>query len=543
MAKIDVQGFAGRIPVRDVLHLANHNAVVAENCRIYGGKIFGMRSPEVVQADTVTGTLLSIFPYNADWFEWTLDVDAHKAQVDDAHDRIIWTGDTEPRVTYNAIATGGPGPYPDSWYTLGVPAPATGCTAVLSGVADDAESVAESRFYVITYVDIFGAEGPPSPISNEVEWRQGQTVNLNSIPGAPVGNYNITNKRIYRTNTGSTGTAYQLVAEIAIGPTTANDAVSSVNLGEIIETANYDQPNASMIGLTALPNGYFAGFYGNTLCLSVPGQPHAWPIEYRLNTAYDIVGLSVLGTSIIVMTEGSPYVASGVHPASTTLEELDVHQGCVSKRSIVSFGDYVLYASPDGLVGINGGGAKLLTEGLFLPEDWRNVFNNSNDFTVVNAANWEGLYLYTRSDSTGVNFVISPGAGPELGLVTYTTVADAFHYDKESDLLYIGENGNISIWNGESGASDLTYTWRSKDFYTDSPVNFCWARVVANSYPVTLDVYGDDTLLHSTLVQDDSPFRLPGDNKYTRHKFEFSSTDPDREVVRVVMAETTREIR
>jgi hypothetical protein len=153
------------------------------------------------------------------WLESVTDTDWVNYPISaDQFGRIIYADDsfTEgPRVTDASIV--GTGGAPASYWNLDVPAPSQGFSATLQGAADDEDEVPETRYYVCTFVNSYGAEGPPSPPSNQVEWRSGQTVLLEGLPAVPVGNYNITWRRIYRVNTGSTtNTEYQFVTEIAV---------------------------------------------------------------------------------------------------------------------------------------------------------------------------------------------------------------------------------------------------------------------------------------------------------------------------------------
>ena len=56
-------------------------------------------------------------------------------------------------------------------------------------------------------------------------------------------------------------------------------------------------------------------------------------------------------------------------------------------------GAYVLYSSSEGIVAIDGSGARVLTEGLSSPQQWRHEF----DFGNYYAARYEGTYLAVAS--------------------------------------------------------------------------------------------------------------------------------------------------
>ncbi len=116
-----------------------------------------------------------------------------------------------------------------------------------------------------------------------------------------------------------------------------------------------------MKGLINLPNGIMAGFEGRDVYFCEPYRPYAWPAAYQQTVDYPVVGLGRLDTSLVVLTKGAPYLISGSAPGYMTVVKADLEQACVSKRSIVSMGSAVFYASPDGLVALAASGSRVLT--------------------------------------------------------------------------------------------------------------------------------------------------------------------------------------
>ena len=481
MSVIRIGGFQGELPRIHPRLLPESSAQTALNCRLDSGSLEAVKDTANLQATTLTSPI-SLHRYSASvWLEATTDVNWTVYPVaNDIYGRLIFADPSAAELRVTDASLVGAGGYPANYYRLDVPAPTQGFAATLQGVADDAEEVPETRYYVCTFVNSWGAEGPPSPISNQVEWRTGQTVLLATFPSVPAGSYNITHRRVYRINTGASGTTnFQFVTEVAVaaatkaisaitqanpvvvtttvshalttgqevvftglGPETpvaitgiskANparvtavahgfstnkyveildalgmteingtraqitvvdtnrfdmvgvdatgytawtsggtaaethgmdelngnsytvtnidpthfsllgidgtaykayldeglvgqvagvsyiDSVPSGNLAEVIPTELYDPPNTATTGIVAHPSGFLAGFYGNTLALSEPGAPHAWPIDYRLVTGHDIVGLGVFGNTIAVMTKGWPYLAIGSDPSAISM--------------------------------------------------------------------------------------------------------------------------------------------------------------------------------------------------------------------------------
>jgi len=554
MAKLQVTGFKGRRPAVDNAMLDNESATVATNCRIEGGHIKPLYDPLQTIAKTTGGALKSIYYYRPgdDWLEWETDVDVVTAQIgQDAYDRVIYTGDTGgPKQSWNAIITTGGAPYPGTSFLLGVPPPGYNVSsaplgiaigAVIAGTADDPSDTVDSRYYVITTVDSLGAEGPPSPVSDEVEWRPGQTVTL-TIPAIPAGNYPITvsggsypaSYRIYRTSTGSQSTEFLFVMEgSANWGGTESDTTAAAALSEALPTEIYDLPSDEMIGITAMPGGYLAGHFDSVLCFSEPAQPHAWPVQYQINTKTDIVGISTLDdNALLVTTKDRPYIAAGVDPASMTLTELPIKQSCTSKRSMADVGIGVVYSSPDGLVLASRNGTGVITTGIFTREQWQALTPTS-----IEGWAWEGLYICFHA--TG-GFIINP-AQPEAGIVDLdNTYAGAYH-DPVDDTLYVVDGANIKQW--DAGSTYMQFTWKGKVHEMIRPTSLGVAQLLGDTTDeFTLNVYADGDLHKAYSRKEGAPFKLRGGYKARKIQLEIvSSTATTGGSLHAIRAATTME--
>jgi len=550
MAKTQIDGFRGERPVIEPGTLGDSDASSAIDVRIQGNTLGSLKTDSLVAAKTVAGTLKSLYKYvTGDWFEWDKDVDVVTTQIgNDSYDRRIFTGDTNPKITYNTIATSGAAPYPSASYLLGVPPPGyvagswpygQAVTGSVTGTADDPDDLVDSRYYVVTSVDVFGAEGPPSIVSDMFEWQPGQTMTVH-IPVAVTGNYNITAWRLYRTSTGSASTDFQYVATGTTWDVDVVDDVLPENLAEVLTTEDYNLPHASMIGITAMPGEYLVGHYKNILFFSEPGFPHAWPIGYQLNTKTDIVGVKVIGQNmLLVTTTEKPYIAVGTDPASMSLSALDdVLQACVAKRSMVDVGPGVVYASPDGLMLISTGGSKMLTDGIFSREQWQAMLPSSMTCHL-----WEGLCLVYWDLGTGTKagFIINPGM-PEAGIVRLSDHVDGSWFSELTDELYVSVGGSIKIFTG--GSTYRTGTWVSKEFEFMQPKRLSCGRAWTNTTgALTVELQeGDGTALFSRVVYDEKPFRLQGGQKRRDARIKISLTG-GKNIHRLELAETVADLR
>lgn len=210
MADIRLSQFRGKRPYVKSEHLLGTSD--ASDCTgtiFESGLIRGVldevqeQAPDVAFANSVT---LYRYPVNSNWYTWTVDVDIVTATQNATDETIMYTGDSEPRITNNALI--GAGPTVAAYRTVGITAPTVAPTATVTGSEDPAPEF-DTRNYVYTWYDsVSGMESAPSPASNTVTLDTvGQAVDVGSSTTAPVdGTYNVTHKRIYRTVTGTATT-------------------------------------------------------------------------------------------------------------------------------------------------------------------------------------------------------------------------------------------------------------------------------------------------------------------------------------------------
>jgi len=498
MAYFKRDRFSGIAPGVSPRLLSEQFPQTAENVDFEAGRL----TPVTSDSDTFTLTNTSrrsIFFYrDTNWLQWNDDgVSVVEGPIPaDTLDRLYWTGEDYPRMgTASTIVAGSS--YPASSFRLGVPAPSAAPTITKAGTADDTQTP-DDVAYVYTFVTAFGEEGPPSPASNVLERTDTETVTI-PMPSTehPSGNYNFgtgAKKRIYRSNTGSTNTTFQFVAEVSFATTTYDDSSESFALGEVLPSGTWIgppdddtslYPDGPLVGLIAVANGVFAGFTGKRLCLSEPFLPHAWPIDYRITLEEDIVAIGSVTNGIVALTDGAPYFVTGVDPSAMTAIKLDIAQACVNDRSVVDMGEYLLYAGPDGLVAVSGGEGEVVTNGLISAKQWNEDFNP----TTYRAFRYENTYVAFWN---GGGFVYDPRAGEAaLSNLSYTgEVRGGYMHPKDGEL-YIIVGNKIKKYRG--GTANKTLKWKSKQYVTPKPVSMGWVSVHAQAYPVTVRVWADGT--------------------------------------------------
>jgi hypothetical protein len=260
---------------------------------------------------------------------------------------------------------------------LGVPAPSVAPTLSVAGGA----SPTETRVYIYTWVTEYGEEGPPSPASAVTTDNANGTwtVTVTNPSNSDAAERRLKTVRIYRAVTAVTGVAtYFYVGQISVGTTTYADSTVNVSANNQLESLYWSAPPTDLKGIIAMPNGIVAGFRSNEVYFCEPYRPHAWPVAYSLSVDYPIIGLGVIGQTLVACTSVSPYAISGVNPASMSMSRVSVVEPCMSRGSIVSTSAAVLYAAPEGLVGVNPGGAQNMTRELITKDKWEDFLPLAN---------------------------------------------------------------------------------------------------------------------------------------------------------------------
>ena len=535
MTGFKLQSFGGKAPKVFARLLPNEMAQVATNTRLDSGRLApwkGNTSASItpVASYSITGATKTLFRYSSSiWIGSNEDLNIVRSPIaEDPNERLYVTGiggaSGYPRMTTATIVGNG------TYYQLGIPSPAVFSSVTVVGTSSvTATETPQTRSYIFTYVSAYGEEGVPSQalVSQVVDVYSDQTVTV-TFPGNPTGNHNLVTKRLYRTDSNG---VFRRVTETV--NSSHNDTATDDQLGEEIPTSNFDapadntssdHPDGPLLGLVSMPNGILAGFSGQTVSFSEAFQPHAFPSEYRLTMKSDVVAIAPLNTGLLVLTKEKPAVVQGLDPEAMTMVEVDSTLSCVAKRSVVDMGEYVIYASPDGLVRASDNGLNLITESVLTRDQWQDLTPSS-----IVAFQYEGHYVaFYNNGSESKGFIFDPRGGKN-SYIKLDFHATAGFNDLENDELYLVVSG--SVYKFAQGA-DLSFTWRTKKFYVDRPINPGVAKVECDSYspaPV-MKLYADGALKHTQTVSNGDLFRLPSGYKGHEFEIELSGSVPINQV-------------
>ena len=470
---------------------------------------------------------------NLYWLSWNKPVQISQGfETDDTTERTYYTGDGTPKVTDTTLALATT-PYPMAARELGVPRPANMLLAQITEVpapAGSADAQMETVFYVYTYVSDWGAESMPAPVSQQVDKRRSDTVTLTGFSAPPAGNYGVQTIRVYRTQANSNGAAFYFMKEVPLGTQSVIDDGS--DLGEVLETSNWAMPPADLSNLTSLWNGILAGISGNSVRFCEAYVPYAWPPEYdAIPPDGTPIALGVFGQSLLVLTTGRPLLLAGSSPESMDQQPLEIPQGCVAPRSVVSMGNGVAWSSNDGLCWYGSGGARILTAGIMTREDWQAL----RPSTIVGCM-YEGLYFGSYDNGSGrKGFMIDPNS-PQ-GIYFLSKGFEAMHFDELQDQLYVVDGAEVKRWDA---GSPLTAVFKSKVFKMPYPTNFSCGELIADGLPVQVSIFADGGLVHSQTISERGPFRLPAGFMATDWQVQISTAGA---VQGLVLANTMSELR
>lgn len=458
MPALKLMTFSGEQPRIIPRLLPESAAQSALNCRLDNGGLTPYYEPSSASSLTSpTASYLTLYRHDGTWLGFEAEVNLAQGPV--AQNRLYYTGDGAPKMRVGTTI-----------YALALPPPAVALTGTPSGTGS---GNVYTRLYVYTWVTDFGEESEPCPASNEVDWQAGQTVTLTGFASTPASR-NITRQRIYRSQTGSDTTNLYFLAERAASTSSFLDNYDVDETQEVIPSVDYNPPPSGLAGLTALPNGMMAAFVGKDLYFSEPWRPHAWPEKYILTTDVDIVALGAIGTSIVVMTKGQPYMVSGTSPDTMTMEKIEANYPCINSRGVVDLGYSIAYPSNEGLVSVKASGAiGLISSNLFSPDAWRKL-NPGTMCAGQIAGRWVASYNSVDDASQAVRgSILVDTSGSASFLIRSDAFASAWYYDVEDGALYFMEPQSATIYRFDPpGGVRAKQYWKSKEFVLPAPQNF-----------------------------------------------------------------------
>ena len=473
-ARVKLEDFGGMIPRTGNRLLPPTHAQKAQNVKLESGELRGMRRLEQLHVFPNTALKSYRIPDVASpgGYYWlgldSIDTSVYRGPLlNDLHDRYYMFGDGRPK--YNTLARI---KNDDPWFWLGIPVPVNAPTvSAAGGTTDDL-----TRFYTYTFLSAYGEEGPPADPVSDVGKDDG-TWTISNMDTAPTdaANRNVDRKRIYRTVQGFSSSDFFFVAEVPVGDAGYVDTAldSTITRNSLLESEQFLEPPAELVDAVVMPNGFFIAWKGRDVHFSETYRPHAWPPAYDLSTEFEIVGAGIFGRSAGLVTDGAPYVASGVNPEATTLTKVNTVEPGLSRHSVVSLPYGVLYASQNGLALLGANGVSLATQPILTKDDWVNSYSPE---TLI-AAQYEAEYIgfYTSDDG----FIIDPmEAKSSFSELDGFNGVDYIHTDPFTGDVIAMIGNTAWLWDAPTQPAS-EYRWRSKEFNFPQPCNIGAAHIDA----------------------------------------------------------------
>jgi len=585
MVAIRIQQFQGMTPAVDDKLLPDNTGTWAVNTWLFDGKLLGFREPLVVH-NLLNTAARSVFRVPKDFANTFSLVDSYWLEFLSVHTTVVrspntqrtdqtyyWCdGLTPPMMTShsrivanNTAPTVGLSPP----LLMGIPSPPN---APVVTPNPGFSTLLLSRSYTYTWVSSFGEEGAPAPPSPVFTEPADSTFDLViTVPSpATMANRSLTHTRVYRTITSDQGNAeFYFVAELPIATTAYHDAASNdvIVLNEQMTSQTFDPPPEDLVGMVSLPNGMVAGWRENQIWFCEPYQLHAWPFKYMIGVDYPIVGLGVIGQTLIACTNTKPYAVTGTMPDQMAQAAIPLPEPCTSQGSIVSTELGVYYCSPSGLVMISAGSGTVVTAKLLAKDDWQTLLNIRN----LRAAMLLGTYYafstqdegcfektafensaFEMHDFTGTRngcFVEPRGAPTNFTLLqheqpTYNVISDIW----TGEVMIIRDEKVQQVTITHTTAEG-DYFWRSKLFQMGNKQNLsavkCFYQLPMEVLPADVGtrfkVFADGVLVEDRMLPASGQmFRLP--NGYTADTYQFELSGNLR-IENIQIATSPKELR
>jgi hypothetical protein len=498
----EIKGMGGVIPRTDERLVPDNGAVEAVNCDLTGGILIGL--PQAKFLVDLSGELPVVerayrFPPDDDGFVLWMPLPSRYSSVvrsplaNDVYDRVYWTnpGDISPHVNTLARLKSG-----DPYYDLGFVYPTTApvIDSVEGGTTEAGASTDIDRSYCYTYIDAFNEESAPSAASEVKSGPPDATWNISGLPTAPPVNPEgraypaVTKMALYRTVTSETsGAQFYYVTEFTTFPVDGKyvDTISDddITVNALLATTGYRNPPDYLDGLVSMPGGILAGFTGNTVHLTEPDRPYAWPDLYDLSAHYDIISLGVWQQYLAVLTTGYPSTGTGTDPTVFLLTQSQVAEPCISRGSIIVDLSGVYYASQNGLVQLTGYGMQNMTAQILEKNEWLERYHAKDLIACRHRSQFMAV------NGTGAGFIIDY-AEARRGFEDISALKDVvcmWNDEYTGDTLMCA-NGMIYEWDAPTEPL-LNYRWRSKYFFTPMPLSL--GAVQIESSPVIRNFYAN----------------------------------------------------
>lgn len=361
--------------------------------------------------------------------------------------------------------------------------------------------VAETRAYVYTATNNWGEEGAPSPAST-ISVTYIQDVKIDFTNPDFTGYYPSKAIKLYRTF-GTTATYIESDYELS-GGSMYDRYWKPKTGGKALESQDWTPPPTGLQGSALMSNGWFAAFKGNTLYMSEPYRPHAWP--YSLTFPKSIRGIKAAQQSLVVTTADGVHVVAGAHPKAAQSIRLSTPQAGIAQRCMANIDGAVAYLSNDGFILVEGTSATPdVSQKLFDRRTWRERYSSQLTYGDIMLEYYDGaligIPMSSTSEPKGFMIRMDDGGGSFTQL---SLTADALYQLPVNDALYYSRGGQLYQF---GTGTEIQFDWWSKDHIYQNNVTFGagYARFTGT---LKFMLYADGDIVCTKALSGTGAFRL-----------------------------------
>ncbi len=522
---LDITSFGGITPRAPWHTLQQTSATVAHNVKLRNGKIEAWRERKAVGLGVSDAKTL--FVHGCCFYTWAECVDVTSYVTD--WGRLFLVGRVEyPETAVMEKDCG------LTYYRLGVPAPAAAPIATSTHTEETDRDFSE-RTYFYTYVNIFGEESAPSPVSNSILAQDGVTVNVTNMVPPPDG-YGITEIHLYRTATPFQSpeqkeqemkTDFLKVVELDANTSSYDDAIQEKSLGSVNNTREVRVPPDDLRTIDYVNGtGVLVGTTVNKVHFTKPYQPHNWPAEYDMTLPNNIINMVTVGSSVMITTDGPAWVLDGTYNCKPrqcrSADDVDVQLpdiSCGYSNSAIATPFGMVYSSKDGLVLVQANAQyRILTAPWFSTDDWIKLRPDT-----VRLAYWRG-YIICVTDAISFMLEIDGNTYQDMQIGSLVTISDQpidMQVTSSGELLMMDPGSVIYQWN--AGSSLREYIWESRELTADGRFTPTTAKIRTDGTTFRLlSIYSDS--YYERFVHDEEPFRLQRLGRHVNWRVGFYGT-------------------
>lgn len=420
-------------------------------------------------------------------------------------------------VTFTSSLGGESGPSPSA--TVTVASQRVSLTNIPTGLSTGSTTNASTSITAVTNISAWtvgmriSGSGIPAGATVEAVDSGASTLTLSAAATATAAGVTLTDpqynaRKIYRQ--GGTASGTLLVTTLSdMTTTTYTDNTADSALGAAMTTSGYAAPPL-LQGVAISPYGTLLGFVDDTLHYAETGKPYAFKATNTIGVNEDVKAVAHFAGQFLVLSTAAPYLILGTNADTFRMVNIPSQQGCVERDTVVDMGFGIFYLSPDGICVFEGRTVEVISK-----QGLSDTFMAGVASAHAKAVKFNERYIL---------FVQSGTSFPSGGYLEWdqridgkwkqgTIAANAVHYNKTDDALYVAEGANVKQW---EGGSDSTYSYQTGD-WVDKQFTFLkhWRSIaVDHDGAVNVLVYVDGTQVGTTKALSRaslgrSYFRLP----------------------------------